>query len=134
MNLKMTSLFAIISLNVILTVSQECQNGDKLPLLAECEWYQLCLNGKFAARRCPTNGLGIRQVFDPQTNTCSNNVKVPIQNTCHSYKQCLVISSVSPFGKWTEFKCENGQHFDSTSQQCIDASHSTCGNIVIHSR
>lgn len=69
-------------------------------------------------------------MFDPVINTCTENIKLPIQDKCNSYKKCLVIEDVSPFGKWTEKKCEfDDQHFDSNSQQCIDSTASTCGKL-----
>jgi hypothetical protein len=96
-------------------------------LQAECEWYQLCSKGKYSAYRCPTNGKGQRQVFHPITNNCTDSIKLPINRQCQSYKQCLVIESVSPFGKWTELSCGSLQHFDQESQECIDIKVSTCG-------
>ncbi len=105
----------------------ECINDSMKPLQAECEWYQICLNGIYKAYRCPTNGKGQRLMFNPITNSCKDNEKLPIDGQCQSYKQCLVIDSVSPFGKWTEISCGSDQHFDQVSQKCIDAKISTCG-------
>ena len=108
---------------------KECTNGDRRPLQAECEWYQLCSNGKYSAYRCPTNGKGQRQMFNPITNSCTDNVKLLVDGQCQSYKQCLVNESLSPFGKWTEVSCASGQHFDQESQKCIEAEGSTCGDF-----
>ena len=47
------------------------------PLTGECEWYKLCSNGKYTARRCPTDGTGQRQMFNPTTNSCTDKVKMP---------------------------------------------------------
>ena len=97
------------------------------PLTAECEWYQLCSEGKYLARRCPIFGTNPRQIFNPLKNNCTDNVKLPIVGQCQSYKQCLVIETVSPFGKWTEVQCGSGKYFEQESQKCIVAEISTCG-------
>ena len=109
----------------------ECQKNYKRPLQAECEWYQLCLEGRYASKRCPSDGTGLRQMFNPYTNNCTDNVKLSIEGKCQSYKQCLLIESVSPFGKWTEMSCESGLHFNQESQTCIDSRNSTCGKCPI---
>ena len=96
------------------------------PLTGECEWYKLCFNGKYTVRRCPTDGKGQRQAFNPITNLCTDKVKMPVDGKCQSFKECLLIESVSPFGKWTEVACGSGQHFDQKSQKCIEAEASTC--------
>jgi hypothetical protein len=118
----------------------ECQNGDTQPLAGECEWYRICLNGKYGARRCPTNGVGLRQMFNPIASKCTDRVALSIKNKCQSYKECLVIDTVSPFGKWAEKICPYGLHFDQESQQCIEPrpdiiknnfkKYSHCGKIL----
>ena len=105
---------------------EECVNGERRPFTAECEWYSLCLNGTLAPKRCPSSGKDQRQAFDPITNSCTDSVKLPFDSRCQSYKQCLVVESVSPFGKWTEVSCGSGKHFDKESQKCIEAENSTC--------
>ncbi len=102
-------------------------HGDMQPLTAECEWFKLCLSGKFAAKRCPTDGTGQRQMFNPITNSCTDKVKIPVDGKCQSFKECSVIESVSPFGKWTELSCGHGQHFDQDSQKCIGEETLSCG-------
>ena len=97
------------------------------PLTAECEWYTLCKNGTYLAYRCPTDKTGQRQMFNPTTNSCTDKVKMPVDGKCQSYKTCLLIESVSPYGKWTELSCESGKHFDQESQKCIEEETSTCG-------
>ena len=97
------------------------------PLTAECEWYKLCSNGTYLARRCPTDRTGQRQMFNPTTNSCTDKVKIPVDGKCQSYKTCLSIETVSPYGKWTELSCESGKHFDQESQKCIEEATSTCG-------
>lgn len=100
-------------------------------LLGECEWYQLCMSGSFATRRCPTNGSGIRKMFNPLTNNCTDSIKLNITNKCNSYKECLVMDQVSPFGKWVETRCESDQqYFDFENQKCMDIKNSTCGNFA----
>jgi len=106
---------------------EECTDGERRPLKAECEWYNLCLKGIFAPKRCPSTVRGQRQAFNPIINNCTNNVKLPVDGKCQSFKECLVIESVSPFGKWTEVSCGPGQHFDQESQKCIGQETSTCG-------
>jgi len=96
-------------------------------LKAECEWYNLCLKGVFAPRRCPSTGSGLRQMFNPITKNCTENVKLPVEGKCQSFKECLVIESVSPFGKWTEGSCGSGQHFDREGQKCVGQETATCG-------
>ena len=108
---------------------KECSNYERRPLEAECEWYQLCVNGRYAARKCSSMGSARQQMFNPISKNCTDNLKLPIAGRCRSYKQCLVVASVSPFGKWVEFACGSGQHFDQESQQCIEAAISTCGNF-----
>jgi hypothetical protein len=98
----------------------------KRPLQGECEWYQLCQNGRFVATRCPTYGTGQRQMFNPITGNCTENKKLPLDGKCQLYRQCLVVDLVSPFGKWTEVACGSGQHFEQESQKCIEAEASTC--------
>lgn len=98
------------------------------PLLAECEWYLYCIDGTYAPRRCPFDGSGRRKMFNPQVNNCTESLRLPVEDKCQSYKQCLVEGSVSPFGKWTEIACHSGQHFESKSQMCIDSIESTCGS------
>jgi hypothetical protein len=66
-------------------------------------------------------------MFNPITNSCTNNIKLSIHGKCQSFNQCLFIESVSPFSKWTEFSCGSGQHFDQESQKCIGTEISTCG-------
>ena len=68
-------------------------------------------------------------MFNPETNNCTESLKLAVKGKCQSYKQCLVIDSVSPFAKWTEYQCSSGQHFDSRSQKCIDIKNSSCGNF-----
>ncbi len=85
------------------------------------------MNGKYTVRRCPTSGKGQRQAFNPITNSCKDKVKMPVDGKCQSFKECLFIESVSPFGKWTELSCGSGQHFDQESQKCIGTEISTCG-------
>ena len=97
-------------------------DGAMQPLTAECEWYKLCLNGKYTARRCAT-----AQLFNPTTNSCTDKFKLPVDGKCRSFKECLVIESVSPFGKSTELSCGPGQHFDQESQKCIEEKTATCG-------
>ena len=105
---------------------EECKEGERLHFAAECEWYNLCLNGKYVSYRCPNNGEGQRLMFNPIINNCTDNVKLPVDGKCQSFKECLLIESVSPFGKWTEVACGSGQHFDQKSQKCIEAEASTC--------
>ncbi len=97
------------------------------PLTGECEWHKFCFNGKYTVRRCPTDGTGQRQMFNPTINKCTDKVKMPIDGKCQSYKICLLIESVSMNGKWTELSCGAGQHFDQESQKCINEETSTCG-------
>ena len=52
---------------------------------------------------------------------------LPVDGKCQSYRQCLVIDSISPFGRWTDLSCGIGQHFDQVSQKCIREETSTCG-------
>ena len=107
--------------------SQECVNGERRALTAECEWYRLCQDGKYTARRCPTDRTGKRQMFNPTTSSCTDKVKLPVVGKCQSYKICLFVESASMNGKWTELSCGFGQHFDKESQKCIAAEVSTCG-------
>jgi hypothetical protein len=101
-----------------------------LPLKAECEWYNLCFKGLLAPKRCPPTGRGQRQAFDPITKNCTENVKLPVDGNCQSFEECLVIETVSPFGKWTEVSCGPGQHFDQGGQKCIGKETSTCGKYL----
>jgi len=66
-------------------------------------------------------------MFNPITKNCTDNMKLPVEGKCQSFKECLVIESVSPFGKWTEVSCEHGQHFDQEGQKCVGQETSTCG-------
>ena len=102
-------------------------DGDRLPLTGECEWYKLCLNGKYTVRRCPTDRTGQRQMFNPIASNCTDKVKLLVDGKCQSYKECLFKESVSMNGKWTEVSCESGQHFDQENQKCIEEEVSTCG-------
>jgi hypothetical protein len=97
------------------------------PLTGECEWYRLCSNGNYTARRCPTDRKGQRQMFNPTTNSCTDKLKMTVDGKCQSYKICLFIESVSMNGRWTELSCGPGQHFDQESQKCIEEETSTCG-------
>ena len=105
--------------------------GETRPLTAECEWYKLCVNGKYAYRRCPINGTGQRQMFNPTTNSCTDKVRLSVDGKCQSFKQCLFIESVSMNGLWTELSCGPGQHFDQESQNCIKEEASTCGTFQL---
>jgi len=119
-------------LKVIFAIVLICLSADleeKRPLQGECEWYQLCQNGRFVATRCPTYGTGKRQMFNLITGNCAENKKLPIDGQCQLYRQCLVVESVSPFGKWYTVSCESGQHFDQEIQNCIPSNISTCGKF-----
>ena len=107
---------------------EECLNEDKRPLHLECEWYQICQDGKYVTRRCPINSIG-RQMFNPQTNNCTDNIKLEVDGKCHSYRECLVIDTISPFGKWKELKCGENRHFNKKQQNCVILSESTCGKF-----
>ena len=109
-----------------------CRAGDMRPLSGECEWYLQCLTtiGKYSTKRCPVSSSGMRQIFNPKTNNCTDSTKLAMAESCTSYKECLFIDSVSPFGKWSEMACQSGQHFDGDKQECIDAKDSTCGNVL----
>lgn len=65
-------------------------------------------------------------MFNIQTNSCTQNMKLSVENKCHSFKECVAIDSVSPFMKWTELKC-NGedQVFDQQRQECVHSANST---------
>jgi hypothetical protein len=66
-------------------------------------------------------------MFNPLTKTCTDNFKLPIDGQCQSYRQCLIIESISPFGKWIVESCGSGKHFDQKSKKCIESS--TCGEF-----
>ena len=108
---------------------EECMEGDRPALTSECKWYRVCKDGVYTTRKCPLGRKGKRQAFSPITNNCTDKVKLLVDGKCQSYKECLIIDSVSPFGKWTEMSCELGQHFDQESQKCIDEETSTCGKF-----
>ena len=108
---------------------KECNNGDRQPLQAECEWYRLCVDGKYLSRKCASLGSAQQQMFNPFTNNCTDNLKLTVVGQCQMYRQCLVIDSVSPFGKWIDFSCGLGQHFDQESQKCIESEISSCGGF-----
>ena len=65
-------------------------------------------------------------MYDPIANVCTDNIKLPIDGKCGSYKECSTIESVSMNAKWNEVPCGSGQHFDQESQKCIEAKDSTC--------
>jgi len=108
----------------------ECNKEERRPLQGECEFYQLCQDGRFVATRCPTYGTGQRQMFNPITGNCTENKKLPVDGQCQLYRQCLVVESVSPFGKWSEVSCGSGQHFDQEIHNCIPSNISTCGKLM----
>ena len=81
------------------------------------------------ATRCPTYGTSQRQMFNPIIGYCTENKKLPLDGQCQLYRQCLVVESVSPFGKWQTVSCESGQHFDQEFQNCIPSNISTCGKL-----
>jgi len=62
------------------------------------------------AKRCPTYGTGQRQMFNPIIGNCTENKKLPLDGQCQLYRKCLVVESVSPFGRWYEMSCGSGQH------------------------
>jgi hypothetical protein len=95
-------------------------------LTADCEWYRVCIDGEYETRKCPLGWKWQKQMYDPIANVCTDNVKLPIDGKCGSYKECSIIESVSMNGKWTEVACGSGQHFDQKSQKCIEAKDSTC--------
>jgi len=119
----------IEKVNKSLRLFKECKNEEKRPLQGECEWYQLCKDGRFVAKRCPTYGTGQRQIFNPIIGNCTENKKLPLDGQCQLYRQCLVVESVSPFGKWYTVSCEAGQHFEQEIQNCIPSNISTCGKL-----
>jgi len=108
---------------------KECSSGDRQPLQAECEWFRLCVNGTYLPRKCASLGSTHKQMFNPVTKNCTDSIKLSVVGQCQTYKKCLVIDSVSPYGKWTEFSCGPGQHFDQENQECIDSDISTCGEF-----
>lgn len=67
-------------------------------------------------------------MFNPETNECTDKKKLTISRQCNAYKECQVIETASPFGKWVEAKCGPDEHFDPTSGECIDIKDSTCGD------
>ena len=101
----------------------ECQDGARRALDGECEWYQLCVAGQYSPRRCPSTA----PMFNPRSGTCAANSALGVDGQCHLYRQCLLVETVSPFGKWREASCASGQHFDQEVQKCIAAEISTCG-------
>lgn len=70
-------------------------------------------------------------MFNPQTNNCTTNMKLTVEDKCHSYRQCVVIDTVSPFLKWNEVACGAGLHFDQERQACVDSVNSTCGKWFV---
>lgn len=112
---------------LIFYLIKECNEGERRPFQAECQWYQLCVNGTYSARRCSSIGSAQQQMFNPLTKTCTDNFKLPIDGQCQSYRQCLIIESISPFGKWIVESCGSGKHFDQISKKCIESS--TCGEF-----
>ena len=101
---------------------------DNKPLLAECEWYRRCFNGKYVTSRCPLDNQGRRQIFNPVTKNCTENMKLSIDDKCYSYRECIANDSESPFMKWTEIECEGSdQYFDQNKQECVNSADSTCG-------
>jgi len=105
---------------------QECMEGDSRPLTGDCDWYKLCLNGEYTARKCPMS-IWQKQLYNPATKNCTDDVRLSVDGKCQSYKTCLLIESVSMNRKWTEVSCGAGKHFDQKSQKCIDAEASICG-------
>ena len=87
----------------------------------------LCLNGKYTAQRCLTDGAGQRRMFNPTTNSCTDKVKLPVDRKLRSFKECLLKESVSMNGKWTELSCGSGHLFDKEKQKCIEENTSTFG-------
>ncbi len=100
-------------------------------MAGECEWYQECLNtlGKFAPKRCPTNSSGVRQIFNPETKSCTDKTKLAIDGRCRFYKECLLDEFVSPFSKWVEKTCGVDQQFHAEKYECIALNNSSCRNI-----
>jgi hypothetical protein len=68
-------------------------------------------------------------MFNPITNSCTENKKLLVGGKCQTYHECSVIDKVSPYGKWVDKMCETGQHFNQETQNCIPSETSTCGNI-----
>ena len=105
-------------------------NNDMRPLRDECEWYQLCRDGRYVSLRCPTDGSGMRKMFNPLTKNCTSNMKLTIDDKCHSYRQCVVIDIVSPFLKWTEVACGADQQFDQERQECVVSDNTPCCKLL----
>lgn len=121
----------IVTEGFLFNNADECKSGDMRPLLAECEWYQFCLDGVYVPKRCPIDWLGYRTMFNPQVNNCTEKMMLSVEGKCQSYEQCIVLDSVSPFGKWSENACQSDQHFEFKSQRCINSIDSTCGNFTV---
>ncbi len=70
-------------------------------------------------------------MYDLIVNVCTDNIKLPIDGKCGSYKECSIKESVAINAKWTEVACGSGLHFDLKSKKCIEAKDSTCSKCFL---
>ena len=66
------------------------------------------------------------QMFDEESSQCVNKSRVGIFGKCQSYKECIIVSSLSHVEKWVELECEANFHFDKNTNICVDSSLSNC--------
>lgn len=157
-------LFFILLINcqIFVTTAQynECTEGAiesweacpaKEMFCGYCTYYIQCVDGQYKPTKCPDNGdiLSIQegedtinvystQVYDPDRKECvEGNITTALSpNTCHSYTECLVISTeedinpkIKNYQILTEHKCSGLMYFDSVLKQCIDSNPTGCGNF-----
>lgn len=154
----------LINCQIFVTTSQdnECTEGaieswkacpDKEMFCGHCTYYTKCVEGRYKPTRCPDKEdiLSIQegediinvysaQVYDPDREECvEGNITTALSpNSCHSYTQCLVISTeeeinakIKNYQILTEHKCSGLMFFDSVLKHCVDSSPTECGNFHI---
>lgn len=135
-----STLISDITFNILFIFVAVCINGERTSVSGECIYYNLCVNGLFIPQRCPKTQINQNgspkwdnQMFDEESSQCVDKTKVAIPGKCESYKECIVVNSISPIEKWIESKCGANLHFDKSTNTCVDSSLSTCGKDLFNS-
>jgi hypothetical protein len=55
---------------------KECNECERRPFQAKCQWYQLCVNVIFLERRCSSIGSAQQQMFNPLTKNLYRQLQV----------------------------------------------------------
>ena len=94
----------------------------------ECVYYNICKDGYFKAFKCPRKNLQDNLMFDPVAKECVEKRKLSVSGKCNSFKECVLINTVSSTERWTIRKCASLLQFDPINQECVDPNLSKCGN------